>query len=126
MFNVTRLAYKATNLSRNTVKAVKTKQINLANASEDFKEFYNHAKSRKCGYGGNIFSNIKNWIKSFINNYKHIKARIKNKIAKTQEEFGKKLSKRQKKAVTKRFLNTIRDGIYITKKEFEMLFTKKK
>ena len=129
MFNVTRLAVKATNLSRNTIKAVKTKKIKINNASADFQDFYNHIKKNKNGYGKNIFENVKNWIKFFIESYKQIQASIKDELAefaKAKEIYGERLLKKEKKIIHKNFFDKMSESMNKTKSELKALLAKKK
>ncbi len=115
MFQVTRLAAKATTLGRKVVNNVEKGKLKPENFSEQLNTFYKNAQDIAPSQK-NFFKKVKAWLTAFKENYQKAKTNIKGEveyiknkqykdsnIAKTSKSDDKKFSKITKKFVMQIF-----------------------
>lgn len=114
MFNVTRMAIKATTFGRKIINNVEKGKVNPHKFSEDLDTFFKSSREIEPAQK-NLFKKIKAWFKTFVHNYKTIKTGLKE----NSEEIKKhnlvdyninnvtpKANKRLTK-ITKKFVNEL-------------------
>lgn len=114
MFNVTRMAIKATTFGRKIINNVEKGKVNPHKFSEDLDTFFKSSREIEPAQK-NLFKKIKAWFKTFVYNYKTIKTGLKE----NSEEIKKhnlvdyninnvtpKANKRLTK-ITKKFVNEL-------------------